>query len=103
MGYIYSRAMHVAIWLGPEADESALAIQLLEQVAQNSVSPQRIRSFRQHADSAALFALLKRDYWKRLWVGIPTLRKITRTDTDFINHSGRPGSPACRTKSGVLW
>jgi hypothetical protein len=68
MGQIYSKAVQVAIWLGPEADESALAVQLLEQVAQNLVSPQRIRSVRQYPDSAALFALFKRNYWNRLWV-----------------------------------
>jgi hypothetical protein len=68
MGHIYSRAMSVAIWLGPDADDSALAIQLLEKVAQNVISPQRIRSLRKYPDSAALFELFKRDYWKRLWV-----------------------------------
>jgi hypothetical protein len=68
MGHIYSRAMSVAIWLGPEADESTLAIQLLERVARNVVSPRRIRAIRKYADSAALFELFKRDYWKRLWV-----------------------------------
>jgi hypothetical protein len=68
MGHIYSRAASVAIWLGPEFDDSALAVQLLQQIANNTVSPQRIRSVGQYADSAALFSLLKRDYWKRLWV-----------------------------------
>jgi hypothetical protein len=74
MGQIYSRAMSVAIWLGPEADGSALAVQLLEQVAHNFVSPQRIRSLRKCSDSAALFDLFKRDYWKRLWVSCSMVR-----------------------------
>jgi hypothetical protein len=68
MGHIYSRAISVAIWLGPEADGSALAMQLLEQVAHNIVSPERIQSLGVYPDSAALFELFKRDYWKRLWV-----------------------------------
>jgi hypothetical protein len=37
-------------------------VQLLEQVAHNVVSPQRIRSLRKYPDSAALFELFKRDY-----------------------------------------
>jgi len=102
MGYIYSRAMHVAIWLGPEADESASAIQLLEKAAQNLVSPQRVRAVRQYADSAALFALLKRDYWKRLWVSTWSPCKTYLFNTDLATNPGRPRSPASRTESGVL-
>lgn len=68
MGRIYSQAECVAIWLGPEADESELATQLLHQVADNAVPSQRIRSVHTNADSAALLTLFKRDYWKRLWV-----------------------------------
>jgi hypothetical protein len=68
MGHIYSQAVSVAIWLGPEADKSKLAVRLLEQVASNLVSAQRIRSTRKYPDSAALLALFQRDYWKRLWV-----------------------------------
>jgi hypothetical protein len=67
MGQIYSGAMSVAIWIGPEYEDSALALQLLQKVAENSVSPQRIRSTC-NLDSLALLNLFKRDYWKRLWV-----------------------------------
>jgi hypothetical protein len=66
MGQIYSGAMSVAIWIGPEYEDSALALQLLQKVAENSVSPQRIRSTC-NLDSLALLNLFKRDYWKRLW------------------------------------
>ncbi|KAF2830078.1 HET-domain-containing protein [Ophiobolus disseminans] len=69
MGLIYSKATSVAIWLGPEANKSTLAMQLLQQVADNTVSKQRVQAVRQYADSEALLALFKkRDYWKRLWV-----------------------------------
>lgn len=68
MGHIYSCAESVAIWLGPEADESAKAMQLLHKVANGTVSPRRVRSVLTHSDSAALLALFKRDYWRRLWV-----------------------------------
>ncbi|KAH7359911.1 heterokaryon incompatibility protein-domain-containing protein [Pyrenochaeta sp. MPI-SDFR-AT-0127] len=67
MGYIYSRATFVAVWLGPDADDSQLAITLLEEVDKGSVSRQRIRDTR-NPDSAALRSLFKRDYWNRLWV-----------------------------------
>jgi hypothetical protein len=90
MGHIYSRAMSVAIWLGPEADDSTLAVQLLEKVAHNAVSPQRIRSLRKYPDSAALFELFKRDYWKRLWVSYCMVCGAVRRVTDPI---GRPRSP----------
>jgi hypothetical protein len=68
MGHIYSQAESVAIWLGPQADDSELAMQLLKQVSENTVTPQRIKAIREFRDSAALLTLFKRDYWKRLWV-----------------------------------
>jgi hypothetical protein len=74
MGHIYSCAESVAIWLGPEADESTRAMQLLHQVANHTVSPQRIRSVQMYSDSAALLAVFKRDYWRRLWVGCSNMR-----------------------------
>lgn len=76
MGHIYSKATSVAVWLGPEADESELAMDLLQDVSDDQVSPareratqERIRSTTKYPESAALFALFKREYWKRLWVG----------------------------------
>jgi len=66
MGQIYSGAVSVAIWIGPEHDESALALELLHSVAENSIDSQHIRSTR-NPDSLALLNLFKRDYWKRLW------------------------------------
>lgn len=66
MGQIYSRATSVAIWIGPEYEESDLAMQLLHKVAQNAIDPGYIKSTR-NPDSLALFNLFKRGYWKRLW------------------------------------
>lgn len=63
MGFIYSRATFVAIWLGPDADDSESAIRLL----MGNVPNQRIRNT-ENPDSAALWALFQRDYWRRLWV-----------------------------------
>jgi hypothetical protein len=99
MGHIYSRATSVAIWLGPEADDSALAVQLLEKVAQNVISPQRIRSLRKYPDSAALFELFKRDYWKRLWVSYCIDLNAVRQVIDSI---GRPRGPVSREEGGIL-
>lgn len=68
MGQIYSQAESVAVCLGPEADDSPWAMKLLEKVANKTVSPQSIRSREDARGSAALAALFKRQYWKRLWV-----------------------------------
>jgi hypothetical protein len=67
MNQIYSRATLVAIWLGPEADDSELAITLLQEIEKGGLSNQRIRATN-NTDSAALLSLLQRDYWSRLWV-----------------------------------
>ncbi|CAO2651232.1 Nn.00g095290.m01.CDS01 [Neocucurbitaria sp. VM-36] len=67
MGYIYSRAQYVAVWLGPDADDSQSAISLLEEVDRRRIPKHRIRAV-QNPDSAALRSLFKRDYWSRLWV-----------------------------------
>lgn len=61
MGQIYSSAASIAIWIGPVYEESALAMQLLEKVAEGSVWREYIRSTR-NADSLALLNLFKRGY-----------------------------------------
>ncbi|KAH5216969.1 hypothetical protein HBH68_056640 [Parastagonospora nodorum] len=68
MGQIYSQAETVAVCLGPEADDSPAAMKLLDKLASKTVSPQSIRSREDARGSAALAALFKRQYWKRLWV-----------------------------------
>jgi hypothetical protein len=66
MGQIYSSAVSVAIWIGPENRESASALQLLQIVADDSIDLRHVRSFRS-TDFLALLDLFKREYWKRLW------------------------------------
>ncbi|KAH7090323.1 heterokaryon incompatibility protein-domain-containing protein [Paraphoma chrysanthemicola] len=68
MGQIYSRATSVAIWIGPEFENSELAVPLLQKVKDNTLDTQYLKAFHQNSDSLALFNLFKRDYWKRLWV-----------------------------------
>lgn len=72
MTQIYSQAESVAVWLGPEADNSEHAIRLLRDISD--------RRFGDHSalydllDSedqmrfTALVDLFERDYWNRLWV-----------------------------------
>ena len=70
---IYALATSVNMWLGPESEDSNLAIQLLDDIVTCSdknngdirgiiFSPSRIQDFR------SLAGLFERDYWYRLWV-----------------------------------
>ncbi|KAF2468420.1 uncharacterized protein BDR25DRAFT_304884 [Lindgomyces ingoldianus] len=72
MTRIYSKADSVAIWLGPEADDSNLAAALLEEVASRADSVKDVKSLISAGvgkpDFAAVVSLFERDYWRRLWV-----------------------------------
>lgn len=74
---IYRKALSVAMYLGPEEDDSELAIRLLEDLA--SVAEEGPEACERHVKQMfsqgyddpslpALAALFERDYWKRLWV-----------------------------------
>ena len=66
MPSIYSRAESVAIWLGLEEDDSALAIDLLQKVADQAGSlrdvSRLISSRVGKPDLTALVSLFERDY-----------------------------------------
>ncbi|KAK0619060.1 heterokaryon incompatibility protein-domain-containing protein [Immersiella caudata] len=67
---IYSNADTVAIWLGPEADDSDLATDILKRVASDD-DPQALLSFLTKLSRRTLgtvVALFEREYWRRLWV-----------------------------------
>ncbi|KAH8891501.1 HET-domain-containing protein [Thozetella sp. PMI_491] len=72
MSAIYARAESVAIWLGPESDNSNLGLELLDNIAVLSHSLPRLKEYIKSPDRrqacAALVALFERDYWERLWV-----------------------------------
>jgi hypothetical protein len=72
MTRIYQKAVEVAIWLGPEADNSNMALELLRNLCRHRNSETRIRTLIESLDLApsfqALVALFDRDYWGRLWV-----------------------------------
>jgi len=67
MDQIYAKATHVAIWLGPEMDDSARAIRVLEELRDGRRASEWIDMIDQ-GDRVALRFLFERDYWKRLWV-----------------------------------
>ncbi|KXH43885.1 hypothetical protein CSAL01_01801 [Colletotrichum salicis] len=71
MTRIYRLAKSVAIWLGPEADESDSATRFLKEVARKpnarDFTP-LISSGTRKAEVRAVISLFEREYWNRLWV-----------------------------------
>ncbi|KAI8652619.1 HET domain-containing protein [Fusarium keratoplasticum] len=69
---IYSNAESVAIWLGPEEDDSSSAVDFLDQVAGQAEYPDKVSRLlaagARNGDLAAVVSLFERDYWRRLWV-----------------------------------
>lgn len=59
MGLIYSRAIVVLAWLGPEADDSAIVLDGLATKASFHTEFWRVKS---------ICALFERPYWKRVWI-----------------------------------
>jgi hypothetical protein len=72
MAHIYTKAKSIAIWLGPEADDSSLAIDFLIAMADKYSFPDEVSSLisvvvgRRGLDAVVL--LFEREYWRRLWV-----------------------------------
>lgn len=69
---IYKKAQSVAIWLGPERDNSTLTTEFMKQVVEKADNPEQVRSIFASPDRRqgfeAVISLLGRDYWDRLWV-----------------------------------
>jgi hypothetical protein len=73
---IYGKAYSVAVWLGPEADNSHEAIDLMHELLEAEAKEEGmgwlvrdiIGSRRQTPYLQALVNLFHRDYWTRLWV-----------------------------------
>lgn len=69
---IYSNAESVAIWLGPDEDDSSSAVDFLELLAAQAKYPDKVSRLltagARNGDLAAVVSLLERDYWRRLWV-----------------------------------
>ncbi|RYO92278.1 hypothetical protein DL766_001769 [Monosporascus sp. MC13-8B] len=72
MTSIYSQAKSVAVWLGPEMDDSDLAVELLQAISKIAGDSEAMhgliasKNWRRHF--TALVRLFERDYWSRLWV-----------------------------------
>ncbi|KAF2110640.1 heterokaryon incompatibility protein-domain-containing protein [Lophiotrema nucula] len=104
MTSIYKLATSVAIWLGPEEDESHLAMAMLNEIAKHQGSPEHIKGLianehkRQHF--AAIVSLFERDYWKRLWIvqGVFNAREI-------LVYCGERTVPwsVCKLASKAFW
>lgn len=69
---IYSKAESVAIWLGPEDDDSEIALDVLKDLHTSEAARTRlmrlISSNSGGAELRSIVALFERHYWDRLWV-----------------------------------
>ncbi|KAF3046813.1 hypothetical protein E8E11_005536 [Didymella keratinophila] len=69
---IYGKAASVAVWLGPEADHSERALELIKDIDTNESTIDRVESIIRSKSKApalqAFVALFQREYWDRLWV-----------------------------------
>ncbi|XXG96682.1 hypothetical protein Hte_002972 [Hypoxylon texense] len=74
MAIIYGQAESVAVWLGPESDDSELAIQLIREIPQhdddgaNDAIVDMIAADEWKPHFSALVRLFERDFWRRLWI-----------------------------------
>ncbi|KAH7081307.1 heterokaryon incompatibility protein-domain-containing protein [Paraphoma chrysanthemicola] len=71
MREIYQGAQHVIIWLGPEEDQSSMAIDYLATLGRRETAYKKklIRKMAYKcAALSALSALSMRSYWRRVWV-----------------------------------
>jgi hypothetical protein len=69
MGKIYRGASEVLIWLGHKAEESDLAFNFMNIVAEDTATPQVDSNIRIDKPTAEAIRLLcYRDYWFRAWV-----------------------------------
>ncbi|KAF5720554.1 heterokaryon incompatibility het-6 [Fusarium globosum] len=74
MPFIYSNADSVAIWLGPEENDSTRAVSFLDAVATtgepfgSSNVSKLLAAGAENGDLLAVVSLFGREYWRRLWV-----------------------------------
>jgi hypothetical protein len=61
MGQIYSNALQVMVWLGPAADNSDVALRIIQ-------NPRWDPSKLKEQEKCEIRALFSRSYWKRVWV-----------------------------------
>ncbi|KAF5592114.1 heterokaryon incompatibility het-6 [Fusarium pseudocircinatum] len=74
MPFIYSNADSVAIWLGPEENDSTGAVRFLDAIATtgepfgSSNISKILAAGAENGDLLAVVSLFGREYWRRLWV-----------------------------------
>ena len=68
MRKIYSSASFVLVWLGPEADDSAIAMRVLDDMQIQGYTLLTLREERQRSQLNAMKKLFQRPYWTRVWV-----------------------------------
>jgi hypothetical protein len=76
MADIYRKAYSVSVWLGPEADNSHEALDLMHELLEAEAKESEIewlirdiiRSRRRSQYFESLVSLFQREYWRRLWV-----------------------------------
>jgi hypothetical protein len=68
MSLIYSRAMCVVAWLGPEVDGSHEAISFLKQIDDGSIEVERLDRPRLRGKWSSVLKLCELQYWTRLWI-----------------------------------
>lgn len=72
MTEIYNKAKSVSVWLGPEADDSEKATEILKQVSALANQPDKLLDFlafkASRQDLGTVVSLFEREYWSRLWV-----------------------------------
>ncbi|KAH8602297.1 heterokaryon incompatibility protein-domain-containing protein, partial [Bisporella sp. PMI_857] len=64
MKEIFTQAAEVIVWLGPEADDSDLAMDFLYDASSRYAGPSTLDV----PTHKALRKLCNRDYWKRMWI-----------------------------------
>ncbi|KAF9875711.1 heterokaryon incompatibility protein [Colletotrichum karsti] len=109
---IYAAAWQVVVWLGPEADDSELAMSALSWIAARNRTPSPYDGFYRESTKIdarplfiiwgtfksplkkavykALFSLLSRPYWQRMWI----LQEVAMA---------RPDAPVVCGKSCLPW
>lgn len=93
MGTIYSQAWDTIVWLGPDRDDSNLAISNLKRIGQNSHNSRLVvtgdHGELYETEMRAVSALCSRTYWRRIWI-VQEIR-LTHQFTIYCGDKTIPG------------
>jgi hypothetical protein len=93
MRTIYQGASQVRVWLGPPADDSDLAFELLHKLRHKISAPKSVEKILKHPKCRvrhfpAVLKLFQWEYWSRVWVvqEVISVRKVTvHCGSDYIS------------------